>query len=406
MRWMHRVRLYPTDAQVARLTHMLHVTRHLYNAALQERRDAWRSRGISITAKTQYAELTALRREDAGLASVYRECQDAILHRLELAMAAFFRRLRAGQTPGYPRFKSAARWKQLEFPHGDRALKFDTAQRKVRIPGVGTVRLRKGRQIPTFGRAFVVEKNGRWYAVFECQREPEPLAVTGKIIGVDRGVHVLAATSDGALIANGAFAERHRRVVTGHQRHLDAVSIKDRRGRCLNRRDSARLAAVRRLARAKEREANARLDALHKAARRIVTDAGVIALEALDLRAMTRSAKGTLERPGRNVKAKSGLNRVMLDAGFGILRRLIVEKAANAARLVIDVEASYSSQTCGRCLHVASESRRRRRFCCVSCGWSNHADVAAALEIRRRAELRPKSVSSSGSTRLTSQDAA
>jgi len=321
-------------------------------------------------------------------------------------MSAFFRRLRAGQTPGYPRFKPAARWKQLEFPHGDRALKLDAAQAKVRIPGVGTVRLRKGRAVPAFGRAFVVEKNGRWYAIFECQREAEPLAPTGKIIGVDRGVHVLAATSEGVLIANGSFAERHRRVFVGHQRNLNAVSIKDNRGRCLNRRDPVRIAVARRLARAKEREANARLDALHKAARRIVTDADVIALEALDLRAMTRSAKGTLERPGRSVKAKSGLNRVLLDAGFGILRRLIVEKAANAARVVIDVEASYSSQTCGRCLHVSAESRRRRRFCCVSCGWTNHADVAAALEIRRRAELRPTSALPSGSTRLRSQDAA
>jgi putative transposase len=174
----------------------------------------------------------------------------------------------------------------------------------------------------------------------------------------------------------------------------------------MNRHDPLPIAAVRRLARAKEREANARLDALHKAARRIVAGADTIALEALDLRAMTRSAKGTIERPGRNVRAKSGLNRVMLDAGFGILRRLIAEKAANAARVVIEVEARYSAQTCGRCLHVAAESRWKRRFCCVLCGWTNHADVAAALELRRRAELRPTSALSSGSTRLRSQDAA
>jgi putative transposase len=385
---------------------MLHVTRHLYNAALQERRDAWKFRGKSVTGKMQYAELTALRCEEPGLAKVYRECEDAVLHRLDLAMAAFFRRLRGGETPGYPRFKPAVRWKQLEFPHGERALKFGPRQSKVRIPGVGSVRLRKGRLVPEFGRAFVVEKNGRWYAVFDCRREPQALEPAGKIVGVDRGVHVLAATSEGVLISNGAFGERHRRVVTGHARALDALSVKDARGRCMNRHDPLPIAAVRRLARAKEREANARLDALHKAARRIVAGADTIALEALDLRAMTRSAKGTIERPGRNVRAKSGLNRVMLDAGFGILRRLIAEKAANAARVVIEVEARYSAQTCGRCLHVAAESRWKRRFCCVLCGWTNHADVAAALELRRRAELRPTSALSSGSTRLRSQDAA
>src|SRR5208283_1934062 len=132
------------------------------------------------------------------------------LHRLDLAYAAFFRRLKGGEAPGYPRFRPAARWKQLEFPHGNRALRLNAARSRVRIPGVGTVRLRKGREVPEFGRAFVVEKNGRWYAVFECRREPSPLPATGRIIGIDRGVHVLAATSDGELLANGKYGERLR----------------------------------------------------------------------------------------------------------------------------------------------------------------------------------------------------
>ena len=132
----------------------------------------------------------------------------------------------------------------------------------------------------------------------------------------------------------------------------------------------------------------------------------VIALEELNLRAMTRSAKGTIEHPGRNVRAKSALNRVMLEAGFGLLRRVIAEKAAWAARRIVDVDPRYSSQTCGRCLHVSAESRRRRRFCCVSCGWECHADVAAALEIRRRAQLAPKSVPSRARTSLMLQEVA
>jgi putative transposase len=207
------------------------------------------------------------------------------------------------------------------------------------------------------------------------------------MIGVDRGVHVLAATSDGVLIPNGAYGERLRRVVSTHQRALDAVTVKDAKGRCLNRRDPVRVAAAQRLARAKEREANARLDALHKAALAIVRSADVIALEALDIRRMTRSAKGTVEKPGRNVAAKRGLNRVMLDASPGKFAALIREKAEWAVREVVSVDARYSSQTCGRCRHVDSKSRRRRRFRCVACGWSCHADVAAALEILRRAQL-------------------
>jgi putative transposase len=386
---IERVRLYPTRVQVDALCFMLDVTRQLYNAALQERRDAYRMRGVLISAKQQYAELTALRkpmfRLDTRLAAVYRECEDAVLHRLDLAMQAFFRRCKRGETPGFPRFKPAARWKQLTFPHGDRALRF--VGERVVVPGLGPVKLRKGRKVPAFGRAWIVEKNGRWYACFECERGTQPLPATGIVVGIDRGVHVLAATSEGELIRNGRLADKHRRVVTGHARALDKATLKDTKGRPRNWKDPHRIACVQRLARAKEREANARLDVLHKVAHRIVASADVIGLEDLNLRGMTRSAKGTTEEPGRNVAAKSGLNRSMLDAGFGILRRLIGEKAERAVRQVVDVDARYSSQTCGQCLHVAAESRRRRRFVCVACGFALHADLNAALEIRRRAQL-------------------
>ena len=117
-------------------------------------------------------------------------------------MVAFFRRCKRGETPGFPRFKSASRWQQLEFPHGDRALRFDDAQERVRIPGVGAVKLRKGPQ-----GARLSDERGwcgridRWYACFECERAVKPLPATGTMLGVDRGVHVLAALSDGHLIA-------------------------------------------------------------------------------------------------------------------------------------------------------------------------------------------------------------
>jgi len=403
---MHRVRLYPSASQIARLGFMLRVTRDLYNALLDERRYAWTARRLRVSTRMQYAEVTALRAEDARLEAVYRECQDAVLHRLDLAFAAFFRRVKSGETPGYPRFKPASRWHQLEFPHGDRALKLNERQDRVKIPKIGTVRVRKGRGIPEFGRAFVTEKNGRWYATFECERQPKPLPGTGRMIGVDRGVHVLAATSEGELIPNARANARHQRLVTGLARELDAVTEKDSRGRCLNRRDPKRFKAVRRLARAKEREANARLHHAHVVALELVRENDIIALERLNLRAMTKSAKGTVEKPGRNVRAKAGLNRVVLDAGFGLLRRLIGEKAEYAVRQVIDVDARYSSQTCGHCLHVSAKNRRRRRFVCVACGWTCHADVAAALEIRRRAQLERTSALSPGRPRLGWHDAA
>jgi putative transposase len=404
---IERIRLYPTPRQVERLRFALDVTRELYNALLEERREAYRRRNITITGKAQYRELTALRQEDARVAAVYRECQDAALHRLDLAFRAFFRRKKAGdEDPGFPRFKPARRWKQLEFPHGNRALQFDAEQRRVRIPGVGVVRLRKGRSVPEFGRAWIVYKNERWYACFECERAVTPLPKNAKIVGIDRGVHVLAATSEGELITNRAFGERNRQRIARLQRKLEACTVRDASDRVRNRHDSQRKAAELRLARAKEREANRRRDYLHKQAREIVNSAGVIGLEALNLRAMTRSAKGTVENPGANVAAKSALNRRMLDAGFGQFERLITEKAEEAARVVVRVDARFSSQECSHCGPLARESRRRRRFCCVRCGFTTHADVNAALVIRGRAQSRALRMPDAGAEPVTQQDAA
>jgi putative transposase len=134
---VERVRLYATSRQLQRLQFMLDVTRELYNALLEQRREAYKRRGIRVSTKQQYAELTSLRKCDARVRAVFRECEDAVLHRLDLAFAAFFRRITRGHTPGYPRFKPRSRWAQLEFPHGSRALKFNASQTKVVVPGVG-----------------------------------------------------------------------------------------------------------------------------------------------------------------------------------------------------------------------------------------------------------------------------
>ena len=237
----------------------------------------------------------------------------------------------------------------------------------------------------------IVRRVGRWYSCFECERTVRPRPSTGIVVGVDRGVRVLAALSDGRLIGNAAIGDRRRTATVRLQRELEAVPVRDGAGRVRNKQEHRRLAAVRRLARAREREANARRDYAHKVSRQIVDGADVIALEKLQLRAMTRSAKGSTDRPGRNVRAKSALNRLILDSGFGLLRQMIAAKAEEAARAVVEVDARFSSQECSRCGHVASESRRRRRFCCVACGFGVHADVNAALVIRRRAQLALKS---------------
>jgi putative transposase len=321
LRWLHKVRLYPTCAQERALIEMLRVTRELYNALLQQRRDSWTTRRVAYSTKQQSAQITELRACEPRFAAVSRECEDAILHRLDLNFAAFFRRLKSGENPGYPRFKPARRWNQIEFPHGDRALRFDSQQQRVTVPGVGRVRLRKGRAVTEFGRAFIVTKNTRWYAVFEGHRSACPLPSSGAQFGLDRGIRVLAALSDGTLIPNLRPGSRCAALVKRYARKLDMLTEKDAAGHVRNRRDPARIAASGRLARAKEREANARRDWLHKKSRDIVNAYDWVAIEDLRVRSMTRSAKGTAEAPGTNVRAKAGPNRALLDAGLGCWKR-------------------------------------------------------------------------------------
>jgi putative transposase len=379
MKRIETIRLYPAARQQAALEHALHVTRHLYNAALQERKDAYRLRRITVTARMQYAELTALRGDSVHLASVYRECEDAVLHRLENAMAAFFRRVKRGETPGFPRFKAAARWRQIEFPHGDRALKLDSEQKRVRIPGAGWVKLRKGRRVPPCGRAWLVCKRRRWYAQFECERAAEPGPKGLEAVGLDRGVTVLLASSDGTLIENPRFIAHASTRLARAQR----IVAKRKRG------GKNRGKAVLCLGGLHEKIARQRRDHAHKVSRMIVDRYERIVLEDLQLCGMTRSAKGTVERPGRNVAAKAGLNRAMLDAGFGLIAQLIAEKAESAARMVTYVDPKFSSQTCAACGHVAPENHSGVRFVCVSCGQSEHADVNAARVIFQRAQWDP-----------------
>lgn len=130
MKRVERVRLYPSIRQERALQFMLDVTRELYNALLQERR-----------------EITALRspadRIEGRLAAVYRECEDHVLRRLDLAFRGFFVRCKQGKVPGFPRFKPAARWRQLQFAHGMAALRFDKRQGRLTVPGVGQIKLRK-----------------------------------------------------------------------------------------------------------------------------------------------------------------------------------------------------------------------------------------------------------------------
>ncbi|MBD3144075.1 IS200/IS605 family element transposase accessory protein TnpB [Microbispora camponoti] len=374
--------LRPTRRQVAALTQCLHDHRELYNAALEHRCTAYRRAGVTVRYGDQSGELKHIRADDpTGQGRWSFSSQQATLRRLDKAFAAFFRRVKAGEKPGFPRFKGRGWFDTVEWPKDGDGCRWDSqpehpAATYVRLQGIGHVRVHQHRRVLGTVKTISVKREGeRWFVVLSCDEVPaEPLPVTGAVAGIDMGVASLATTSDGDHIENQRHLAASANRLAAAQRDL----ARKRRGSTRRRKAVARVAALH----AKVRRQ--RLDGAHKAALTLVRDYDVIVHEDLRIANMTRSAAGTIVQPGRNVAAKSGLNRSILDAGWGVFLRVLAYKAESAGRELIAVNPANTSRSCSRCGHCAEENRvTQARFRCQACGHEAHADVNAAKNILR-----------------------
>jgi putative transposase len=397
MRRSFKFLLRPTSKQAAALGEMLRDHCSLYNAALQERRDAYRH--VSKTTvrygeqSAQLKDIRAFDPEHQGRWSF--SSQQATLRRLDRAMQAFFRRVKAGQAPGYPRFRGVSRFDTVEFPKDGDGCRWDCAPHdpvtRVRLQGVGHVRVHQHRPIAGMVKTVSVTREGRrWYVVLSCEDVPaEPLPATGRWLGVDLGVTHFLTASDGEHVPNprylAACAERLARA----QRELAAF------GRvCRDRRSRRHQAAAARVAALHGKVRRQRRDHHHKTALHLVRTADVIAHEQLNITGMTRTPRPKADPglPGgflpNGATAKAGLNRSILDAGWGEFLGILAHKAESAGRGLISVNPRNTSRTCPECGHVAGENRvTQAEFRCVMCGYTANADVVGALNIAHRAGL-------------------
>ncbi|MGH3125222.1 MAG: RNA-guided endonuclease InsQ/TnpB family protein, partial [Streptosporangiaceae bacterium] len=214
-----------------------------------------------------------------------------------------------------------------------------------------------------------LDRAGRWHFAFAVIPAPVPAPDNGQVVGIDRGVAVSAALSTGEMLHVPGLTVRERR----RMRRLERKLARTRRGS--ERRKRVRLA----IARLKARETDRRKDWAEKASTDIARRFDLIRVEDLQIPNMTRSAKGTAGNPGRNVRAKSGLNREILRSGWGLLVRRLSEKAHGR---VEKIKPHYTSQRCSACGHVDAKSRESQaRFACTACGFAGHADVNAARNI-------------------------
>ena len=384
----YQVRAYANTAGYDRLDNVLRNCARLYNAALEEWQLAYRHKGhalsVSRTKFDQMKELTGIREDDPEFwGAVSSQIGRGVLVRLDRARQAFFRRVQAGDTPGYPRFKSSRRWRTIELAEVSPAMvKTNGKHYMVSIKGLPTIRLRRSRELPEAKqlKALTITKRGRrlWVNLTYAVEQAQPNA-SGLAVGIDMGVANRIALSTGEAIT--------RR----NKPNNKLIRAQQRLSRCRkgSRRWRERRAV---LSNAQDRERIRNRNECHRITTDLIRRFDLIAVEDLQIKNMTASARGTLENPGINVELKSLLNRLVLEQTWGIIRQQLTYKAEWAGREIAPVDPEHTSETCSVCGDLDPESRKGRKFRCRACGVELDADVNAAVNILKRAMARGNNV--------------
>ena len=367
---MPRYRIYPTPQQEqALLEHSAHA-RFVWNLAV-EQQSWWRpGRPGAPGYLEQSRQLTAARADNPWLAAGCQTLQQQALRDFAQAMTGFFDR-----THGRPSWRKAGRDEGFRIV-GQRGRQWDVRRLnrhwgQVRIPKVGWVRFRWSRPVPKGVKSFRITRDraGRWHVAFAHIPGPVPAPGNGEVVGLDRGVTVSAALSTGELLTAPGLSQSERRRLAYLERKLAGGQ------RGSNRRGKVKTA----IARLKARDADRRKDWCEKLSTSLARRFDIIRIEELNIQGMTRSAKGTLEAPGRNVAAKAGLNRGIHRSGWGLLARRLEQKVPGR---VEKISPAFTSQRCSACGLVDRKSRESQAaFRCTACGYACNADVNAARNI-------------------------
>ena len=369
---MSRYRLLPTPAQQAVLLEHCGHARYVWNLAVEQHRHWHPSRTGAPGYLEQCRQLTQARAEYPWLAAGSQTVQQQALRDFAQARSAF-------ADPRSPARRPT--WRKAGRDEGFRIVGRCSRQWDVRrvsrktgqvwVPKAGWVRFRWSRPVPAGAKSYRVtmDRAGRWHVAFAAIPEPIPAPGTGEAVGIDRGVAVSAALSTGEMLhVPGLTAREQRRL-----RRLERELARAKRGS--NRRKRVRMAIAGLQAREKDR----RKDWAEKASTDLARRFDLIRVEALQIGNMTRSAKGSRENPGRNVRQKARLNRQILRSGWGLLVRRLEQKAPGR---VERIRPALTSQRCSACGHVDGKSRESQAgFQCTACGYACHADVNAARNI-------------------------
>jgi putative transposase len=290
---------------------------------------------------------------------------------LDRAYANFF-----AKRADLPRFKKKGQRDSFRYPD-PKQIKLDARNSRIFLPKLGWLRDRNSRDVLGAVRnATVSFSAGKWFVAIQTEREvAQPMPSATSAIGIDVGIARLATLSDGTFLAPLNSFRKHEARLARYQR---AMSRKVKFSKNWRK-------AKAKVQRVHTRIANARRDDLHKATTSISQNHAMVCIEDLQVRNMVRSARGNAEKPGRNVRAKSGLNKSILDQGWAEFRRQLDYKLQWSGGWLVAVPPHNTSCTCPGCGHVAADNRRTQaQFKCVACGYANHADHVGAMNILAR----------------------
>jgi putative transposase len=353
-----KYRLYPNRKQREILDTQLMLCRELYNAALQERIESY-AYGKPVKWLDQQSQLPAIKEMRPEFKNVHAHTLQAVLIRLNRSFQNFFRRVKNGETPGFPRFKGRNRFNSLVFTPAA----FKVNGNRVQISKVGKIKIKMHRDLPSkVGTLFLKQVNGMWYACFACEVEPAVLAPNDAAVGVDVGLKSFAVLSDGTTIENPRLYRKAQAKLRRAQRRV----ARGKKGS--NRRRKAVLI----LQKIHEHVANQRKDFQHKLSHWLVQQYGTIAVEQLNIKGL---AGGML--------AKS-----VHDAGWSGFLQMLAYKAESAGRKFIPVRAAGTSQTCV-CGASVPKRLSDREHVCTACGLIADRDHVSAQVILQRARTVP-----------------
>ena len=356
-------------------------TRELYNAALQERRDAYRLCGTSINYYDQANQLPEIKEIREEYRNIHSQVLQDVLRRVDKAMQAFFRRVKAGETPGYPRFQGKERYDSFTYPQGGYSLTGSPNQSahatRVCLSKIGSIKVKLHREVQGKVKTCTIKREGtQWYVVFACEVAQELLTENHEAVGIDLGLLHFATLSDGRTIESPRYFRKAEKKVQALQQSLS------RKKRGSHRRKKA----VQKVAKAHRKVRNQRADFLHKESRQLVNSYGVIVFEELQPANMSKRAKPKQDENGNYLpnggSAKSGLNKSIRDAGWGQFVGYCTYKAEDAGRTVVQVNPRYTSQICSGCGTVKKKTLDERWHSC-ECGTELDRDHNAARNILR-----------------------